>query len=99
MAFLLFCPCFSMTYIKKLHKWETLVDNQWKWKLAPAYDLTLCAEGYNGEHVTSVNGTGRPTLHDFLTVGTKIKMNERHCRKLIEEVRDNCSELKGSFEL
>ena len=28
----------------------------WRWRLAPAYDLTLCTEGYNGEHATSVNG-------------------------------------------
>lgn len=32
----------------------------WQWRLAPAYDLTLCTEGYNGEHATSVNGTGQP---------------------------------------
>lgn len=34
----------------------------WRWRLAPAYDLTLCIEGYNGEHATSVNGTGHPAL-------------------------------------
>ncbi len=73
------------------------IDTRWKWELAPAYDLTLCTEGYNGEHATSVNGTGRPTLHDFLAVGTKIKMNERHCRELIDEVRDNCSELMAEY--
>ncbi len=73
------------------------IDNHWKWELAPAYDLTLCTEGYNGEHATSVNGTGHPTLHDFLAVGTKIKMNERLCRELIDEVRDNCSALRDMY--
>ena len=24
-------------------------NEKWKWQLAPAYDLTLCTEGYNGE--------------------------------------------------
>ena len=32
------------------------------WHLAPAYDLTLCTEGYNGQHATSVNSTGNPTF-------------------------------------
>ena len=65
----------------------------WRWRLAPAYDLTLCTEGYNGEHATSVNGTGHPQLSDFITVGTKIKLSEHRCRELIEEVRSGCSEL------
>ncbi len=75
------------------------IDNQWKWVLAPAYDLTLCTEGYNGEHATSVNGKGHPSLQDFLTVGTKIRMSERRCRELIDEVWDHCTELKGTFDL
>ena len=44
-------------------------DGNW-----PAYDLTLCAEGYNGEHTTSVNGTGKPRLSDFIEVGAKTKL-------------------------
>nr|MDE6514362.1 HipA domain-containing protein [Muribaculaceae bacterium] len=66
---------------------------KWKWQLAPAYDLTLCAEGYNGEHATSVNGTGHPTIADFIAVGTKIKLSEPICRRIIEEVADNCGPL------
>ena len=50
-------------------------------------------EGYNGEHATSVNGTGHATLKDFIAVGTKIKMNEQRCREIIEEVRCNCDDL------
>lgn len=65
----------------------------WKWQLAPAYDLTLCVEGYNGEHATSVNGTGHPTLKDFITVGTKIKMSEQRCKEIVEKVRYNCGTL------
>ena len=37
--------------------------------MATAYDLTLCTEGYNGEHATSVNGTGHPSLQDMIAVG------------------------------
>jgi Uncharacterized protein related to capsule biosynthesis enzymes len=66
------------------------VDGGWRWVLAPAYDLTLCTEGYNGEHATSVNGTGHPTMDDFIAVGTKIKMTEKRCKELIEIVSAEC---------
>lgn len=65
----------------------------WRWRLAPAYDLTLCTEGYNGEHATSVNGTGAPRLSDFITVGTKIKITEKRCREIIGEVCSACGDL------
>ena len=68
-------------------------DNSWKWQLAPAYDLTLCTEGYNGEHATSVNGTGHPSINDFIAIGSKIKMKEQRCREIIDEVRHNCNDL------
>lgn len=68
-------------------------SNTWRWRLAPAYDLTHCTEGYNGEHATSVNGTGHPRLSDFIAVGKKIKLSEEKCREIIEEVRTGCAEL------
>ena len=71
----------------------TRSGNSWKWQLAPAYDLTLCTEGYNGEHATSVNGTGRPSVNDFIAVGTKIKIKEQRCKEIIDEVRHNCGDL------
>lgn len=63
------------------------------WHLAPAYDLTLCTEGYNGQHATSVNSTGYPTLQDFIAVGTKIKMGEKRCREIYDEVYQKCGDL------
>ena len=63
-------------------------ERGWRWHLAPAYDLTRCTEGYNGEHATSVNGTGHPTMDDFIAVGTKIRLNEKRCRDIIEEVTE-----------
>ena len=80
------CKNFSFVVLKDK-------GGSWKWYLAPAYDLTLCTEGYNGEHATSVNGTGRPTLKDFIAVGTKIKMNEQRQREIIEEVRLGCDDI------
>lgn len=80
------CKNFSYT-VKK-------ADNgKWQWSLAPAYDLTLCPEGYNGQHATSVNGTGKPKLQDFIAVGTKIKMPERRCREIFQQVYENCGDL------
>ena len=66
---------------------------RYAWHLAPAYDLTLCTEGYNGQHATSVNGTGSPSLTDFVAVGTKIKMKEQRCLDIIEEVEAACGDL------
>lgn len=68
-------------------------NEKWKWRLAPAYDLTLCTEGYNGEHATSVNGTGHPALSDFITLGIKIRIDKRRCMEIIEQVTENCREL------
>ena len=68
-------------------------NGKYIWHLAPAYDLTLCTEGYNGQHATSVNGTGRPTLPDFIAVGTKIKMSKKRCREIFDEVYQNCGDL------
>ena len=80
------CKNFSFT----IQKSDT---STWQWHLAPAYDLTLCTEGYNGEHATSVNGTGHPTIQDMITIGTKNKMNKPHCIRIIEEVRTGCGDL------
>lgn len=66
---------------------------KWQWHLAPAYDLTRCTEGYNGEHATSANNTGHPALSDFITAGTKNKMSRKRCIEIFEEVRDNCGDL------
>lgn len=63
------------------------------WRLAPAYDLTLCTEGYNGQHATSVNGTGTPSMSDFTEVGRKIRIPEGRCRQLYEQVADNCGDI------
>ena len=68
-------------------------NGKYVWHLAPAYDLTLCTEGYNGQHATSVNNTGYPTLQDFIAIGTKIKMSEKCCREIFDEVYQNCGDL------
>lgn len=66
---------------------------KWRWRLAPAYDLTLCDGGYNGEHAMSVNGSGHPRLSDFVAVGKKIRLSEGRCREIIDEVVSGCRDL------
>lgn len=68
-------------------------SGKWRWHLAPAYDLTLCTEGYNGEHATSVNGTGHPSMADFIAVGTKYKIKEQRCLDIINEVKSACKNI------
>lgn len=63
------------------------------WQLAPAYDLTPVPEGYHGEHATSVNGNGRPTLSDMLTVGESIRIPKKRGMALLESVYENCKEI------
>ena len=70
-----------------------LADGKWRWHLAPAYDLTFNPEGYNGEHATSVNGTGHPRMSDFLEVGRRIRLSKTRCLQLIDQVADNCGSL------
>ena len=69
------------------------VTGKWRWHLAPAYDLTLCTEGYNGQHATSVNQTGTPTLKDFIAVGIKTKISEKRCLEIYDEVYQNCGDI------
>ena len=65
-------------------------DGHWLVKFRHTYDLTHCTEGYNGEHATSVNGTGHPTVEDMIAVGVKNKMKEKRCREIYEEVSELC---------
>lgn len=61
-----------------------------RWRLAPAYDLTPVPEGYNGEHATSVNGNGRPTIEDMLTVGETIRIPRKRGQEIIAFVKEVC---------
>ena len=64
-----------------------------QWHLAPAYDLTLCTNGYNGEHATSVNNNGHPTIDDMLIVGESIRIPRAKGIKIIKQVAEGCMEI------
>lgn len=67
---------------------------RWKWRLAPAYDLTPFPDGYNGEHATSVNGKGNPTTADFIAAGLKIKLTAKRCLEIIHQIDSLLSRAK-----
>lgn len=60
------------------------------WTLAPAYDLTFSPGGYNGEHASSVNNNGNPTLEDMLAVGESIRIGREKGMEIIREVWQGC---------
>lgn len=63
------------------------------WSLAPAYDLTRCSNGYHGEHATSVNYCGNPSLDDMLVVGESIRIPRDKAKKIILDISEICHEI------
>ena len=63
------------------------------WHLAPAYDLTPVPDGYHGEHATSVNGKGRPSIEDMIIVGESIRIPKKRGLEIINFVKENCKEI------
>lgn len=69
-------------------------DGKFVWRLAPAYDLTLCEAGFNGQHATSVNGTGFPTYSDFMAVGEKIRLPRQKCKDIIDTLYETTASIR-----
>lgn len=63
------------------------------WSLAPAYDLTQCSNGYNGQHATSVNNHRNPTIEDMLVVGKTIHISRKKGDDIILSVAERCYEI------
>ena len=69
-----------------------------KWSTAPAYDLTQNTEGYNGEHATSINNRGLPTIEDMLAVGETIRIPRDKGYEIINTITKGCRDiLSGRF--
>jgi serine/threonine-protein kinase HipA len=64
-----------------------------KWSLSPAYDLTYSSEGYHGEHATSLNNRGLPTIEDMLIAGETIRIPRKKGMEMIAFVMSNCKEI------
>ena len=64
------------------------LENERRWTLAPAYDLTY-SYSIGGEHATTVHGNGRdPGMKDVLAVAGQIGLNGRESRQAAEEIRE-----------
>lgn len=61
-----------------------------RWHLAPAYDLTYSPTGFHGEHATSVNYHGKPSLSDLLLVGEGIRIPRAKAMEMISHVETAC---------
>lgn len=61
-----------------------------QWHLAPAYDLTYSPTGTRGEHATSVNHIGNPSLEDLISAGTGIHIPRNRCLSIIKEIESIC---------
>jgi len=59
------------------------------WKLAPAYDLVR-SNGFNGQHTTTVAGSGMPGTEEFLEVAKLTGLAQKRVREIIDEVREGC---------
>lgn len=71
----------------------SFICRQDTWTLAPAYDLTLCNNGYNGEHATSINNNGKPTIEDMIAVGESIRIPRKKGMDIILNIAEGCSEI------
>ena len=57
------------------------------WILSPAYDL-LPSAGFNGNHTTTVNGIGNPTISDCLEVARITTFPENRAKMIVEQLED-----------
>lgn len=55
------------------------------WRLAPAYDL-VPSYGFAGNHTTTVNGNGRPTVEDAVAVALAAGLSRRKAGAIWDEV-------------
>ena len=66
----------------------SFIYNNGYWAVSPAYDL-LPSAGFNGNHSTTVNGKGQPTLSDCEEVAKLISLPHKTAARIIAEVKDN----------
>ncbi len=72
-------------------------ENEDRWKLSPAYDLTY-SNSIGGEHATTINGNGvNPGLEDILTVAKKIGLNTTKAKAMALEIRECVNEMLKEF--
>lgn len=64
-----------------------LMDEEGKWKVSPAYDLTF-SSGPMGQHSTTVLGEGKnPTIEHILKLAEIISIKPKRAKEIVDEVR------------
>lgn len=66
----------------------SFIYNSGYWVVSPAYDL-LPSAGFNGNHSTTVNGKGQPSLSDCEVVAKLISLPHKTAARIIAEVNEN----------
>lgn len=61
--------------------------NNGAWTVSPAYDL-LPSSGFNGNHSTTVNGNGQPSLSDCEAVAKHVSLPQKTAAGIIDEVKE-----------
>ena len=64
-----------------------------EWSLSPAYDLAP-GGGFNGNHSTTIAGSGRPTRADIFRVGDQTSLKQKRMLQIFEEVYENCAPIR-----
>ncbi len=68
-----------------------LMDEQGRWRLAPAYDLTF-SFGVRGEQSTMILGEGKnPTREHLQQLGEKAQLDQKYVNDVIDEVQQAVS--------
>ncbi len=72
-------------------------ENEGRWKLSPAYDLTY-SNSIGGEHATTINGEGMaPGIDNILEVAKRAGLNIKHARKRAEDIREIVNEMLKEY--
>ena len=70
-----------------------LINEEKRWKMAPAYDLTPSG-GFGGEHSTTVNGKGRDITDADLAAAAQGYISEAKAKEMIGEVTEALSKFQ-----
>lgn len=72
-------------------------DEEQRWELSPAYDLTY-SNTYYGEHTTTVDGNGKnPGMDELINVGVAAGLNRRNCRDFASDIKECVREMLSEY--
>ncbi len=66
--------------------------------VSPAYDLVL-SDGFNGQHTTTIAGTGKPGKEDLFKVGKLTSLPKKKTFDIFDDVYENTQDLINIFGL